>query len=140
MTTAHRPTWKPAYGLADSVGRGYIPTRSYSARVQQPFIVGSAWISEFEGKAVGAGISRRTQKQRLQSRALATLKRGAKKEEWRLGDNRGGSKWKKNQIIRSGLHRGLRARQTQKNQAAWRGIIRRRGTTVGKPFPRGRRF
>ena len=33
MTTAHRPTWKAAYGLADSVGRGYVPTRSYSARV-----------------------------------------------------------------------------------------------------------
>jgi hypothetical protein len=34
MTTAHRPTWKSAYGLSDSVGKGYIPTRSYSARVQ----------------------------------------------------------------------------------------------------------
>lgn len=33
MTTAHRPTWKAAYGLSDSVGKGYIPTRSYSARV-----------------------------------------------------------------------------------------------------------
>ena len=34
MTTAHRPTWKPAYGLSDSVNKGYVPTRSYSARVQ----------------------------------------------------------------------------------------------------------
>ena len=33
MTTAHRPTWKAAYGLADSIGKGYTPTRSYSARV-----------------------------------------------------------------------------------------------------------
>ena len=33
MTTAHRPTWKPAYGLSDSVSKGYVPTRSYSARV-----------------------------------------------------------------------------------------------------------
>lgn len=33
MTTAHRPTWKPAYGLADQANKGYIPTRSYSARV-----------------------------------------------------------------------------------------------------------
>lgn len=33
MTTAHRPTWKAAYGLSDSVGKGYVPTRSYSARV-----------------------------------------------------------------------------------------------------------
>lgn len=32
MTTAHRPTWKAAYGLSDSVGKGYTPTRSYSAR------------------------------------------------------------------------------------------------------------
>lgn len=36
MTTAHRPTWKPAYGLSDSVNKGYVPTRSYSARVIQP--------------------------------------------------------------------------------------------------------
>ena len=34
MTTAHRPTWKPAYGLSDQVNKGYVPTRSYSARVQ----------------------------------------------------------------------------------------------------------
>lgn len=34
MTTAHRPTWKPAYGLSDAVNKGYVPTRSYSARVQ----------------------------------------------------------------------------------------------------------
>jgi len=34
MTTAHRPTWKPAYGLSDSVNKGYVPTRSYSARVR----------------------------------------------------------------------------------------------------------
>jgi len=33
MTTAHRPTWKAAYGLADNVNKGYVPTRSYSARV-----------------------------------------------------------------------------------------------------------
>ena len=33
MTTAHRPTWKPAYGLSDQVNKGYVPTRSYSARV-----------------------------------------------------------------------------------------------------------
>jgi len=33
MTTAHRPTWKAAFGLADSIGKGYTPTRSYSARV-----------------------------------------------------------------------------------------------------------
>lgn len=32
MTTAHRPTWKAAYGLSDSVVQGYVPTRSYSAR------------------------------------------------------------------------------------------------------------
>ena len=32
MTTAHRPTWKAAYGLSDSVNKGYVPTRSYSAR------------------------------------------------------------------------------------------------------------
>ena len=34
MTTAHRPTWKPAYGLSDQANKGYIPTRSYSARVK----------------------------------------------------------------------------------------------------------
>jgi hypothetical protein len=39
MTTAHRPTWKAAYGLGDSVGKGYIPTRSYSARVQHGSII-----------------------------------------------------------------------------------------------------
>jgi hypothetical protein len=33
MTTAHRPTWKAAYGLSDNVNKGYVPTRSYSARV-----------------------------------------------------------------------------------------------------------
>ena len=33
MTTAHKPTWKPAYGLSDQVSKGYVPTRSYSARV-----------------------------------------------------------------------------------------------------------
>ena len=32
MTTAHRPTWKAAYGLSDNVSQGSIPTRSYSAR------------------------------------------------------------------------------------------------------------
>ena len=32
MTTAHRPTWKAAYGLSDTVNKGYVPTRSYSAR------------------------------------------------------------------------------------------------------------
>ena len=32
MTTAHRPTWKSAYGLSDDVNKGYVPTRSYSAR------------------------------------------------------------------------------------------------------------
>ncbi len=31
MTTAHRPTWKPALGMSDKTG--YTPTRSYSARV-----------------------------------------------------------------------------------------------------------
>jgi hypothetical protein len=36
MTTAHRPTWKPAYGLSDSVNKGYVPTRAYSARVLLP--------------------------------------------------------------------------------------------------------
>lgn len=44
MTTAHRPTWKAAYGLADTIGRGYIPTRSYSARVFSSHISGFAWI------------------------------------------------------------------------------------------------
>lgn len=33
MTTAHRPTWKAAYGLGDNVNKGYVPTRAYSARV-----------------------------------------------------------------------------------------------------------
>ena len=33
MTTAHRPTWKPSFGLSDSVNKGYVPTRAYSARV-----------------------------------------------------------------------------------------------------------
>ncbi len=37
MTTAHRPTWKAAYGLSDSVNKGYVPTRSYSARVKMLF-------------------------------------------------------------------------------------------------------
>ena len=32
MTTAHRPTWKAAYGLSDTINKGYVPTRSYSAR------------------------------------------------------------------------------------------------------------
>jgi hypothetical protein len=32
MTTAHRPTWKSAFGLGDSLNKGYTPTRSYSAR------------------------------------------------------------------------------------------------------------
>jgi len=33
MTTAHRPTWKPALGMSNATNQGYIPTRSYSARV-----------------------------------------------------------------------------------------------------------
>ena len=33
MTTAHRPTWKSAFGLGDNLNKGYTPTRSYSARV-----------------------------------------------------------------------------------------------------------
>ena len=56
MTTAHRPTWKPAYGLADSVGKGYIPTRSYSARVIANNYLGSPWLPEFEIKEMGARI------------------------------------------------------------------------------------
>ena len=30
MSTAHKPTWKPAIGLSQN--KGYVPTRSYSAR------------------------------------------------------------------------------------------------------------
>lgn len=55
MTTAHRPTWKPAYGLSDQVNKGYVPTRSYSARVT-PFlfrIFPVISISRREGPAKG---------------------------------------------------------------------------------------
>jgi hypothetical protein len=48
MTTAHRPTWKAAYGLSDSVNKGYVPTRSYSARVHS--ILNSGHAELFEAK------------------------------------------------------------------------------------------
>lgn len=57
MTTAHRPTWKTAYGLSDSVGKGYIPTRSYSARVNINYNLGSSWLPQTKGAAMGTRVS-----------------------------------------------------------------------------------
>lgn len=57
MTTAHRPTWKAAYGLSDSVGKGYIPTRSYSARVNINYNLGSSWLPQTKGEAMGTRVS-----------------------------------------------------------------------------------
>jgi len=56
MTTAHRPTWKAAYGLSDSVGKGYVPTRSYSARVNHHLNIGSSWLFTIKIKTMGTGI------------------------------------------------------------------------------------
>ena len=83
MTTAHRPTWKPAYGLSDSVGKGYVPTRSYSARVIQSPNSGFAWLSEVEGAPMGARFNRRTKGKRFQSRTHQTIIISKKEKKWR---------------------------------------------------------
>ncbi len=57
MTTAHRPTWKSAFGLADSIGKGYTPTRSYSARVLNLLIAGFTWIFAIKIKTMGTRFS-----------------------------------------------------------------------------------
>lgn len=54
MTTAHRPTWKAAFGLADSINKGYTPTRSYSARVMF-FLMISGHARIFEVKVTSMG-------------------------------------------------------------------------------------
>lgn len=65
MTTAHRPTWKAAYGLSDSVGKGYVPTRSYSARVYFYNNIGFTWIFEIKVKAMGTRLSLRVEVERF---------------------------------------------------------------------------
>jgi hypothetical protein len=57
MTTAHRPTWKAAFGLADSINKGYTPTRSYSARVQFLIKIGSSRILVTKITTVGPRLS-----------------------------------------------------------------------------------
>jgi hypothetical protein len=57
MTTAHRPTWKSAFGVADNINKGYTPTRSYSARVKNIFIKGFTRIFKIEIKTVGSRFS-----------------------------------------------------------------------------------
>jgi len=54
MTTAHRPTWKAAFGLADSINKGYTPTRSYSARVIF-FVMFIGYARIFEAKVTSMG-------------------------------------------------------------------------------------
>lgn len=56
MTTAHRPTWKAAYGLSDTVGKGYVPTRSYSARVIFDINIGFARLFKIKRTSMGTGI------------------------------------------------------------------------------------
>ena len=65
MTTAHRPTWKAAYGLSDSVGKGYVPTRSYSARVIIFFSLGLTRIPKTKVKTVGTRLSGRAKIERF---------------------------------------------------------------------------
>lgn len=55
MTTAHRPTWKPAYGLSDQVNKGYVPTRSYSARVSLSLFRTYQAISILKQEKLGKG-------------------------------------------------------------------------------------
>lgn len=66
MTTAHRPTWKAAYGLADSIGKGYTPTRSYSARVIFHVNVGPSRLLKTQIETMGSRLSRLAQITRFQ--------------------------------------------------------------------------
>jgi hypothetical protein len=59
MTTAHRPTWKSAFGLGDNLNKGYTPTRSYSARVNiYLYLIGHAWLFTTKIAPMGSRISR----------------------------------------------------------------------------------
>lgn len=69
MTTAHRPTWKPALGMSNAANKGFIPTRSYSARVKQICNSGSPRIFSSERPQNRPRVSRRAQRKGLQSRA-----------------------------------------------------------------------
>jgi hypothetical protein len=82
MTTAHRPTWKSAYGVADNINKGYTPTRSYSARVNVLDILGSARLFKTKIKAMGARICWLAQGKRLQILASQTLTVGKTEEKW----------------------------------------------------------
>lgn len=75
MTTAHRPTWKAAYGLNDSVNKGYVPTRAYSARVKWFLCLGHAWILESQIEETWSRQCCRTQIKRFQSRTASTRAR-----------------------------------------------------------------
>lgn len=59
MTTAHRPTWKSAFGLGDNLNKGYTPTRSYSARVYiyLYFLIGHARLFTIKITSMGSRIS-----------------------------------------------------------------------------------
>lgn len=67
MTTAHRPTWKAAFGLADSIGKGYTPTRSYSARVYLLTNTGPTRIFKTKVTPMGPRLCRLTEIKGLQS-------------------------------------------------------------------------
>lgn len=84
MTTAHRPTWKSAFGLADSIGKGYTPTRSYSARVLYLTNIGSSRLLEIKRATMGTRISRLTEIKRLQIRVVKKIKISQNQEShWR---------------------------------------------------------
>lgn len=82
MTTAHKPTWKAAYGLSDTV-KGYVPTRSYSARVITPYyirIYQVTWNSK-TGKLVKEPSKNSKKKISKQNYSSNKLKTNAKKME-----------------------------------------------------------
>ena len=83
MTTAHRPTWKSAFGLADSIGKGYTPTRSYSARVHFYSYLGSSRLSETQRKTMGPGLCRLVTRKRFQSLTNQKITIGQTQNYWK---------------------------------------------------------
>lgn len=83
MTTAHRPTWKAAFGLADNINKGYTPTRSYSARVIFIVILGHARVFEVKVTTMGSGISRLIERKGFQVLIIEKIAISKIEKDWR---------------------------------------------------------
>lgn len=135
MTTAHRPTWKSAFGLADSIGKGYTPTRSYSARVLYLTNIGSSRLLEIKRATMGTRISRLTEIKRLQIRVVKKIKISQNQEShWRSWNRQ--RNWRKT-IIKHRLSWKPLGQDQEENQKAWGGRGRVNSRSWAKPFSRG---